>query len=102
MAGGSRRGEYEVITGGADGVDEIGEEWAEEYDCEYNDYFHIEPDEWDIQGRSAGPKRNKRMAEYAKPDGMLVAIWDGKSKGTRDMIDRALDKGLDVHVFTYS
>jgi hypothetical protein len=31
---------------------------------------------------------------------MLVAFWDGASQGTRRTIDRALDSGKEVHVFT--
>lgn len=88
--------EYEVITGGANGVDKATQEWVEASSLfVYNDDFHLGDVDWRIHGRSAGPKRNQAMAEYAD---MLVAIWDGESTGTRDMIDRALNEGLDIHV----
>lgn len=38
------------------------------------------------------------MAQLAD---VLVAFWDGKSRGTRNMIDEALRSGLEVHVFRY-
>jgi hypothetical protein len=38
------------------------------------------------------------MADYA--DG-LIAFWDGKSKGTKHMIDTATQKGLVVHIVNY-
>ena len=30
---------------------------------------------------------------------VLVAFWDGASKGTRTTVERALDSGKEVHVF---
>ena len=55
--------------------------------------------DWKKHGRSAGPKRNQHMAVRAE---VLFAFWDGESKGTKDMINRALAEGLEVHVFRYS
>lgn len=54
------------------------------------------PANWDEHGKSAGYIRNAEMAENAE---ILIAIWDGKSKGTRHMIDIAQRKGLKVLVF---
>lgn len=88
-------GHYEVVSGGARGVDAHGEVWAERHDCEVT---RIEPD-WDEHGKAAGPIRNKEMADYAAPNGMLIAIWDGESRGTKSMIDAALDVGLETHVY---
>ena len=90
-AGGANRGMYEIVTGGARGIDQAGKEWAERYDCEYTEF---QPD-GDVAGRAAGPQRNAEMAEYADA---LVAVWDGESNGTRNMIGQALDYGLDVYV----
>lgn len=90
-AGGPNRGQYEIVTGGARGVDQAGKEWAERYDCEYTEF---QP-EWDVAGRAAGPQRNAEMAEYADK---LVAIWDGESSGTLNMIEQGLEYGLDIFV----
>lgn len=101
-AGGGNRGRYEIVSGGARGVDKAGERWAEEYDCDvacfdpYNKENTLTEHSYYEEGKVAFLKRNGEMAEYAD---MLVAIWDGESNGTRDMIDKALDGGLDVYVY---
>jgi len=80
-----------VISGHARGVDKLGELWAErnKIPCE------IFPANWDLYGNKAGPIRNNQMAEVADA---LIAIWDGKSRGTKHMIDTATKKGLKVYV----
>ena len=40
-------------------------------------------------------ERNQRLVAEAD---LLVAFWDGSSKGTRQTVDRALDAGKEVHV----
>mgnify|MGYP002278166880 CR=1 FL=1 len=45
--------------------------------------------------KGAGIKRNRLMAEYAD---CLIAIWDGASTGTKNMIDTARELGLKVFV----
>ena len=40
--------------------------------------------------------RNQRLVDACD---VLVAFWDGASKGTRTTVDRALDSGKEVHVF---
>ena len=54
--------------------------------------FH--PD-WNKYGKSAGPKRNLQMAEYADA---LIAFWDDKSRGTASMINFAKRLKLKIHV----
>ncbi len=56
------------------------------------------PADWDKHGPRAGPLRNYQMAEYAD---VLIAFWDGRSAGTKDMIRKAMSKGLEVHVYRY-
>lgn len=84
-----------VISGGARGVDKLGEMWA------VARYIPVEvyPAEWDKYGRRAGYERNKLMASKAEA---LVALWDGESRGTEHMITIAKEKGLTVHVFDLS
>lgn len=42
------------------------------------------------------------MAKYAaEKHGVLFAFWDGKSRGTKNMIDLANRYGLEVHVVNY-
>ena len=40
--------------------------------------------------------RNQRLVDACD---VLVAFWDGSSKGTRTTVERALDSGKEVHVF---
>lgn len=69
-----------VISGTAPGVDRLGEQWAREY----GKSIIRMPADWDTNGIAAGYIRNAAMAKAA--DG-LIAIWDGRSRGTRHMID---------------
>jgi predicted Rossmann fold nucleotide-binding protein DprA/Smf involved in DNA uptake len=41
--------------------------------------------------------RNRRLVEACD---VLVAFWDGASPGTRHTVERALDAGKEVHVYT--
>lgn len=80
----------EIISGTANGTDKLGEKFAQEYEYPIKRF----PANWDKYGKSAGYKRNEQMAIYAKEDyGVLIAFWDGKSKGTKHMIDLANKHG---------
>jgi len=81
----------EVVSGCAAGVDRVGEYYAQLYSIPVKQF----PADWKRHKRGAGPIRNKQMAEYADA---LIAVWDGKSKGTKNMIDQATKKGLKVYV----
>ena len=56
------------------------------------------PADWKTHGRKAGPIRNKQMADYGE---MLIAFWDGKSSGTKNMIENSKKLGLIVHIINY-
>lgn len=78
----------EVISGGAKGVDALGERWAIENDVP----LKIFPADWEKHGRAAGPIRNRKMAENADA---LIAIMKGhNSKGTMNMIETAIKHNL--------
>lgn len=80
-----------VVSGGAKGVDALGEQYAEEQDLN----LKIFRADWETHGRAAGPIRNRKMAENADA---LIAVWDGKSRGTKNMIETAQKLGLLVYV----
>ena len=86
-----------VISGEARGPDKLGAEWADFHGMPVTRM----PAKWKLPtgltDRGAGHKRNAEMAAIGD---VLLAFWDGKSKGTKGMIDVALEKGLEVHVFT--
>lgn len=84
----------EVVSGHAVGVDSTGEYLAELEELP----IKVFPADWERHGRAAGIVRNEEMACYA--DG-LVAVWDGKSQGTIDMVNRMMRKHKPVLVITY-
>ena len=84
----------EVVSGAAKGVDAMGEQWAAKNGIPVKQFKA----DWKTYGRAAGPKRNEQMAEYGEA---LLAIWDGESKGTANMIKNAEKQGLTVHVFRF-
>lgn len=51
---------------------------------------------WGEHGKAAGPIRNQQMIDAA-PD-RVVAYWDGKSRGTLDLITRAAKAGIPVDI----
>lgn len=70
----------EIVSGGARGVDRLGEEIARELSIPVK---HFIPD-WDNLGKKAGMIRNQAMGDYADK---LIAVHDGVSPGTKGMID---------------
>lgn len=81
-----------VVSGGARGVDTLGEQFAQNVGIPVERYMA----EWDVHGKSAGYKRNMVMAKNADA---LIAIWDGVSKGTEHMIKIANLLGLSVFIY---
>ena len=89
-----------IVSGGARGADTLGERFANEMGLEISRFI---PD-WYGLGKRAGYVRNAEMAKFAVEDdndGMLIAFWDGQSRGTKHMIDLAKRYGLEVHVVNY-
>jgi hypothetical protein len=68
----------EIVSGGAKGVDASAEWFAEVGKRP----FKLFPADWDKHGKSAGPLRNREMAQYGDA---LLLIWDGKSPGSANM-----------------
>lgn len=82
----------EVVSGTAKGVDILGEEWAKIHKIPIKQF----PANWDKYGKAAGFRRNEEMAEYADA---LIAIWDGKSRGTLHMINSMVSRKKSVYVY---
>jgi hypothetical protein len=81
----------EVVSGGAAGVDTLGERWARAFHLPVQQFLA----QWDDLGRGAGFARNREMAEYADA---LIAVWDGVSKGTSHMVDCMVALGKPIHL----
>lgn len=70
------------VSGGCKGADMIGERYAKENGYKLERYTA----DWERYGKSAGPKRNKEMAKVSD---FVICFWDGKSRGTKSMINFA-------------
>lgn len=60
----------------------MGERYAEENGFEIERY----PAEWETYGLPAGPIRNEEMAKICD---YVICFWDGKSKGTKSLLEYA-------------
>ena len=83
----------EVVSGGAEGIDLMGERWAKRHGIPIKP-FYVEPEDWGRYGKRAGHLRNQRMAEYADA---LILIWDGWSPGSANMRGHAVRMGLPMY-----
>ena len=87
------RTEYTLVfvSGGCRGADAIGERYA----AENGFSVEIHPADWEGLGRCAGVMRNEQMACAAD---YVIAFWDGKSRGTRSMLQCAIKHARPVRV----
>ena len=100
--------EFEIVSGMATGADMLGYEIAKangvtvvEFKADWqnmNEPCIVGHNKKGEYNKLAGMNRNKDMAEYGTH---LIAFWDGKSKGTEDMIDvmTSLDKPVLVYFY---
>lgn len=86
--------EITVVCGEARGADLLGKRYAKERGYVVHSY----PADWNTYGKAAGFVRNKEMAKNADA---LVAFWDGKSSGTKHMIETARRYQLKVRIKKY-
>jgi predicted Rossmann fold nucleotide-binding protein DprA/Smf involved in DNA uptake len=82
-----------IVSGGAAGVDSLGEAWARKHGIK----THIIKPNWAKYGRSAGFKRNPDIVDAADE---VLAIWDGVSKGTMHTVAYARSKNKPVRIVT--
>ncbi len=80
-----------VVSGGCKGADLLGEKYASERGLKIERY----PARWELYGKYAGPKRNAEMAQISD---YIICFWDGKSKGTKSMIEFAKDMGKPIRI----
>ncbi len=82
-----------IISGLATGPDTAAILWADKNGVEK---MCMAPD-WARYGKSAGRRRNEAMLDEGKPDKVL-AFWDGRSRGTKHMIEIARKAGIPVEI----
>lgn len=71
-----------LISGGAKGADKLAERYADEHNIKKSIYL---PD-WEKHPKTAGILRNNLIVSAAE---LVIAFWDGQSKGTKYTIERA-------------
>lgn len=85
----------EIVSGACkSGADMLGEQFAKRNGFPLREF----PAKWNLYRGQAGPVRNRQMAGYAGKNGILLAFWDGKSRGTENMIAEAERVGMYVEV----
>ncbi len=81
----------EIVSGGAMGVDTIAREYAIDNNIRLTEFLP----EYDKFGRSAPLRRNIMIIEYADK---VLAFWDGKSRGTKFVIDNCKKREIPIEV----
>ena len=81
----------EIVSGGAKGVDKCARKYAENHNIKITEFLP----EYSKYGKAAPLKRNVQIIEYADE---VMAFWDGKSRGTKHVIDTCKKLGKKVSV----
>lgn len=82
----------EIVSGGAKGIDSCAREYARANGIKLTELLP----EYDKYGKSAPLKRNIQIIEYAD---IVLAFWDGKSRGTKYVIDNCKERGVLVKIY---
>ena len=82
----------EVVSGGAAGVDKLGEKWALENLTPIKKFAA----DWKTHGKKAGPIRNSEMVKYC--EGAII-VFDGSSKGSQDTINKMQKAGKLLFIY---
>lgn len=81
----------EIISGGAKGVDASARVYALTHGIKLTEFLP----EYEKYGRSAPLKRNITIIEHAD---LVLAFWDGKSHGTKFVIDNCKKRNIPIIV----
>jgi hypothetical protein len=82
-----------VIEGEAPGADRLAAQAAHRLGITVLRF----PADWDRYGKAAGPIRNQQMLDEGRPD-LVLAYPLPDSRGTWDMVRRAVAAGIEVRV----
>ncbi len=83
----------EIISGGAKGIDACARNYAKSHGIKLTEILP----EYEKFGRAAPLKRNDLIIERAD---VILAFWDGKSRGTRYVIETCQKRGKAVRVYS--
>ena len=85
-------GVTEIVSGGARGVDSCARDYALQHGLKLTELLP----EYEKYGRGAPLRRNITIIEYADH---VLAFWDGKSRGTKYVIDNCKKRNIPVAVY---
>ncbi len=83
----------EIVSGGAKGIDTCASRFAASNNIKLTVFLP----EYNRYGKAAPLKRNLKIIEYA---GLVIAFWDGKSKGTKYVIDNCKKQNIKLIIHT--
>ena len=82
----------EIVSGGARGVDTSARNYAISHNIKLTEFLP----KYDKYGKAAPLKRNIQIIEYAD---LVLAFWDGKSRGTKFVIENCKKRNISFQVF---
>lgn len=85
-------GVTEIVSGGARGIDTCAREYAEKNRIKLTEFLP----QYEKYGRSAPLKRNLQIIDYAD---LVLAFWDGNSKGTKYVIEQCKKQNKEIKIF---
>ena len=83
----------EIVSGGASGVDTVAQKYADKTGIPikvFRPKYELYP------GKRAPLERNLEIIDYAD---LVLAFWDGKSRGTKFVIENCKKMGKPVKIF---
>ncbi len=84
-------GTTEIVSGGARGVDTCARDYAVSHGVKVTEFLP----EYAKYGRGAPLKRNITIIQNSD---IVLAFWDGSSRGTKFVIDKCREMGVEVKV----
>ena len=82
----------EIVSGGARGIDTCAKSYALRHGLTLTEFLP----EYEKYGRGAPLRRNITIIEHAD---LVLAFWDGKSRGTKFVIDNCKKRNIPVAVY---
>ena len=86
------KGVTEIVSGGAKGIDTCAKDYALRHELKLTEFLP----EYEKYGRGAPLRRNITIIEYAD---FVLAFWDGRSRGTKYVIDNCKKRNIPVAVY---
>ncbi len=84
-------GTTEIVSGGAKGIDSCARDYAASHGIKLTEFLP----EYLKYGRGAPLKRNITIIQNSD---IVLAFWDGSSRGTKFVIDKCSEMGVEVKV----